>query len=264
MRPFENLSTEASLGAEVTAALRDELARRGASAGPGAPAEIVGQVRAGAPGPSSPDGATWRIGVEVKARLVVKGTTVSERTVRREADYLAGVALGRPRDGRAPRARAPPGGGRRGARAPPRVRALRGARSGRLARAGGGRDYFAAAAFAAAFASREILARRGVLVDDALRRRLLERAGRGLERVAGGVRVALGDRLAGLLHGALHAGADLNVAGAALLRLTVALLGRCGVRQADLLSSRGFEGALSTVHRERRQGVMAARPRELG
>ena len=96
VRPFENLSTEASLGAEVTAALRDELARRGASAGPGAPAEIVGQVRAGAPGPSSPDGATWRIGVEVKARLVVKGTTVSERTVRREADYLAGVAGGRP------------------------------------------------------------------------------------------------------------------------------------------------------------------------
>ncbi len=49
-------------------------------------------MRAGAPGPSSPDGATWRIGVEVKARLVVKGTTVSERTVRREADYLAGVS----------------------------------------------------------------------------------------------------------------------------------------------------------------------------
>ena len=92
VRAFENLSTEASLGAEVTAALRDELARRGASAGPGAPAEIVGQVRASAPGPSSPDGATWRIGVEVKARLVVKGTTVSERTVRREADYLAGVS----------------------------------------------------------------------------------------------------------------------------------------------------------------------------
>ncbi len=49
-------------------------------------------MRAGAPGPSSPDGATWRIGVEVKARLVVDGTTVSERTVRREADYLAGEA----------------------------------------------------------------------------------------------------------------------------------------------------------------------------
>jgi len=92
VRPFENLSTEASLGAQVTAALRDELARRGAAAGPGAPAEIVGRVRAGAPGPSSPDSATWRIGVEVEARLVVEGTTVAERTVRREADYLAGVA----------------------------------------------------------------------------------------------------------------------------------------------------------------------------
>jgi hypothetical protein len=91
VKPFENLSTERSLAAEVTAALRDELARRGAAAGPGAPAEIVGEVRAGAPGPSSPESATWRIGVEVKARLVVGGATVSERTVRREADYLAGV-----------------------------------------------------------------------------------------------------------------------------------------------------------------------------
>lgn len=93
VRPFENLSTEASLGAALTAALRDELARRGAAAGPGAPAEIRGEVRAGAPGPSSPDSATWRIGVEVKARLVVDGATVSERTVRREADYLAGTTL---------------------------------------------------------------------------------------------------------------------------------------------------------------------------
>ena len=73
--------------------MRGELARRGAAAGPGAPAEIVGEVRAGAPSPSSPDGATWRIGVEVKARLLVDGATVSERSVRREADYLAGVGL---------------------------------------------------------------------------------------------------------------------------------------------------------------------------
>lgn len=93
VRAFENLSTEAGLGAQVTAAMRGELARRGAAAGPGAPAEIVGEVRAGAPGPSSPGGETWRIGVEVKARLVVDGATVSERTVRREADYLAGVGL---------------------------------------------------------------------------------------------------------------------------------------------------------------------------
>ena len=93
VRAFENLSTEASLGAQVTAAMRGELARRGAAAGPGAPAEIVGEVRAGAPSPSSPDSATWRIGVEVKARLLVDGATVSERSVRREADYLAGVGL---------------------------------------------------------------------------------------------------------------------------------------------------------------------------
>ncbi len=89
VRTFENLSTEPSLGAEVTAALRDELARRGAAAGEGAPAFIDGHVRATAPGPSSP--GTWRIAVEVHGRLVVAGAAVAERTVRRETDYLAGV-----------------------------------------------------------------------------------------------------------------------------------------------------------------------------
>ena len=89
VRAFENLSTEPSLGAEVTTALRDELSRRGAAAGEDAPAYIDGNVRASAPGPSS--ASTWRIAVEVRGRLVVAGAPVAERTVRRETDFLFGV-----------------------------------------------------------------------------------------------------------------------------------------------------------------------------
>jgi hypothetical protein len=96
VRAFENLSTEPSLGAEVTAALRDELARRGAAGDAAAPAVIEGRVRAFPPTPSTAAGAsypaTWRIAVEVSARLVVDDKAVAERTVRRETDYLAGVA----------------------------------------------------------------------------------------------------------------------------------------------------------------------------
>jgi Lipopolysaccharide-assembly len=97
VRAFENLSTEASLGAEVTAALREELARRGAAGDEGAPAAIDGRVRAFAPTPSTvPVGssypATWRIVVEVHARLVIGDKAIAERTVRRETDYLSGVA----------------------------------------------------------------------------------------------------------------------------------------------------------------------------
>src|SRR5512133_1743066 len=51
VRTFENLSTEPELGATLTAALRSELARRGADAGEGAPAAIEGDVRATEPVP---------------------------------------------------------------------------------------------------------------------------------------------------------------------------------------------------------------------
>jgi hypothetical protein len=86
---FENRSADPELGAAVTAALREELARRGASAEDGTPAVIEGEVRALAGVPSSV--ATWRAGLEVRARLVVAGNAVAERTVRREADHLAGA-----------------------------------------------------------------------------------------------------------------------------------------------------------------------------
>jgi Lipopolysaccharide-assembly len=91
VKAFENLSTEPSLGAEVASELRRELDRRGAAAGPGARAFIDGDVRSTAPGPSDPRAATWHIGLDVRARLVVDGATVTERTVHRDAVYLAGV-----------------------------------------------------------------------------------------------------------------------------------------------------------------------------
>jgi hypothetical protein len=106
VRAFENLSTEPELGAALTAALRSELARRGADAGEGAPAAIEGDVRATEPVPTSaatsrgiapPTGAaqagggTWRIGLEVRARLVAEGAVVAEHSARVEDDYVGGA-----------------------------------------------------------------------------------------------------------------------------------------------------------------------------
>jgi hypothetical protein len=89
VRPLENLSAEPGLGAAVTDALRVALARRGADGAGGA--RLEGEVRARPPAPSSPGGATWAIGVQVKARLVVNGRVAAEGTFAREADYLSGA-----------------------------------------------------------------------------------------------------------------------------------------------------------------------------
>ncbi|HEX9051918.1 MAG TPA: LPS assembly lipoprotein LptE [Anaeromyxobacter sp.] len=91
VRPFENRSTDPELGAEVAAALRTELARRGADAGEGAGAAIDGEVRASEPVMTSRAGASWRVGVTVRARLVAGGATVAEHVARREADYVGGA-----------------------------------------------------------------------------------------------------------------------------------------------------------------------------
>lgn len=93
VRPFANASTEPELGAAVTAALRAELARRGADAPEGAAAVLDGEVRAGEPALTSTSGArdvTWRVGIEVRARLGGTGAQPVERVVRREVDFLAG------------------------------------------------------------------------------------------------------------------------------------------------------------------------------
>ncbi len=86
--PFENLSAEPELGAAVAAALREELARRGAA---GEGAIIEGEVRAGEPAPTAPRGPSYRVAVEVRARLRVGGKVVAERTVRSDSDYVAGA-----------------------------------------------------------------------------------------------------------------------------------------------------------------------------
>jgi hypothetical protein len=82
----------------VTTALRGELARRGADAGEGAPAVLDGEVRASDPVLTSTSGATWRIGIEVRARLTAGQERPLERTIRRETDFL-GVPAAAPTSG---------------------------------------------------------------------------------------------------------------------------------------------------------------------
>lgn len=91
VRVFQVASPDPDLAAAFTAALRDELARRGADSGPGAPAVLEGELRASEGVPSSVGAATFRVTLDVHARLTVDGTVAAERTVRRAADHLAGV-----------------------------------------------------------------------------------------------------------------------------------------------------------------------------
>jgi len=88
---LENRSGDPGAGAAVTAALRRELKRRGlAAAGEGA-ARLEGEVRTSSGGAGLPGGATRRLSLEVRARLVSGGATVAEPVVRREAEALAGA-----------------------------------------------------------------------------------------------------------------------------------------------------------------------------
>lgn len=90
VRPFVNSSTEPELGAVVTSALRTELARRGAGAPEGEGAVLDGEVRATEPVLTATTGTTWRVGIEVRARLVAGAARPVERTIKREADFLGG------------------------------------------------------------------------------------------------------------------------------------------------------------------------------
>ena len=92
MRAFENRSTEPELGRrrDGRAPERARAARRGRGAR--APRRVLdGEVRATEPVLTSSAGATWRIGIEVRARLAAGQGRRVERTVRRETDYLAGA-----------------------------------------------------------------------------------------------------------------------------------------------------------------------------
>ena len=90
VRAFENDSADPELGAAVTAALRDELARRGAWAAADAPAVLEGSVRSTEGAPSTYGSASYGLSVEVQARLSVQGKLVQELTVQRHADHLGG------------------------------------------------------------------------------------------------------------------------------------------------------------------------------
>jgi hypothetical protein len=92
VRPFENRTTEAEAGALVAAALRQELARRGADAGSDGAARIEGTIddasfavlTAGPP-------PTYRLALTVTARLLAEGKLLAEQRVGRVEDYLSGL-----------------------------------------------------------------------------------------------------------------------------------------------------------------------------
>jgi hypothetical protein len=88
VRPFENRSSDPGVGVEVAAALREELARRGAA---GAGAVLDGEVRTEGAGATLQGGGTVRVLLEATARLTRDGQVLAERTVRREADHLSGA-----------------------------------------------------------------------------------------------------------------------------------------------------------------------------
>jgi hypothetical protein len=91
VRPLANRTADAEAGALVAAALRDELARRGAAGGDGAPARLEGTILAITATPASADGSTWRLGLDVEARLLAGERVLGEVRVRRQEDYLGEV-----------------------------------------------------------------------------------------------------------------------------------------------------------------------------
>ena len=89
VRPLDNRSADADAGALVAAALRRELARRGAEGGPGAPASLTGEVEEVTAVPAA--AGTWRLTLVVRASLVSAGRPLGEARARQSEDYLAGV-----------------------------------------------------------------------------------------------------------------------------------------------------------------------------
>lgn len=89
VRPLENRTTDAEAGALVAAALRQELARRGADGESGAPARIEGTVLTSTFSPSS--GTTYALTLQVEARLISGDRQLAETRKSRQEIYLAGT-----------------------------------------------------------------------------------------------------------------------------------------------------------------------------
>jgi hypothetical protein len=89
VRPLENRTTDAEAGALVAAALRQELARRGADGDAGAPARIEGAVLASTFSPSS--GTTYVLTLQVEVRLASGERQIAESRRSRQEVYLAGT-----------------------------------------------------------------------------------------------------------------------------------------------------------------------------
>ncbi|BDG08283.1 LPS assembly lipoprotein LptE [Anaeromyxobacter paludicola] len=85
--PFDNRSSDAEAGAWVAAAVRQELARRGASGRPGDRARIEGEVETIR---FLPAGTTFVLTLAVRARLAVDGKPVAELPLARNEEYVAG------------------------------------------------------------------------------------------------------------------------------------------------------------------------------
>ncbi|HET6439910.1 MAG TPA: LPS assembly lipoprotein LptE [Anaeromyxobacter sp.] len=91
VRAFENDSGDPELGAAATAALRDELARRGASAAADAPAQLEGSVRVTTGVSASYFSSAANVGVEIHARLSMQGKLLHEVTIQRAESHPGGA-----------------------------------------------------------------------------------------------------------------------------------------------------------------------------
>ncbi len=91
VRPFEARTSDADAGALVASALRQELARRGADAGPEVPARIEGAVEDTSFSLLNVNPPTYRLGLTVTARMVLNGKLLAEQRFGRSEDYLSGL-----------------------------------------------------------------------------------------------------------------------------------------------------------------------------
>jgi hypothetical protein len=91
VRPLEARTGDPQAGALVAAALRSELARRNASAGPDARAHLEGVVEDASFTLASGNPPTYQLSLRVRARLVVDGKVLVERAFTRAEESLSGL-----------------------------------------------------------------------------------------------------------------------------------------------------------------------------